>query len=258
MKYSSLLSVTVALCFSPVLNAQTFVVDFETDDTGAPLVAGAVDLQAKQPYANLFGGDKGLTITSGNSATNPLNLYNTEATGGADDDLERNSTGTGDWAGGSLTRDVLHNVLIINTNTDLTTPNDSGSGGEFGLEFDVDLISFGFDFVDLDRSESGAITFLDTNTGRSQTIQFTEFESGSGSVFEREGVLFGNRHANRVDEITATSLGLSSFDQITFTMKSSGGIGTLYGTTLVDSVPEPSSALLLLSGLTFLGFKRRR
>ena len=84
------------------------------------------------------------------------------------------------------------------------------------------------------------------------TIPFTDFESGSGSVHDA-GAAFGDRHGNRVLDITAAEVGLTKFDRMTFDLTSSGGIGTVFFST----IPEPSSAVLLLAALAPLASRRR-
>ncbi|MEP5672108.1 MAG: PEP-CTERM sorting domain-containing protein [Luteolibacter sp.] len=214
-----------------------------------------MDLATNEPYRNLFAPGVGVRLSTDNPGSNPLNLYDTEGTGGADDDLERNSTGSGLWAGGSHLGLVVNNVLIINTNTDLTTPNDAAAGGTMVLDFDLSLSEFGFDFIDLDTSANGSITFSDISGGSgSTTIGFAQFEQGYGGVFERANVTFGDRYANRVLGITASDLGLTSFDRVSFNLTSSGGIGTIYATT----VPEPSTSLVAILGLAGMALSRKR
>jgi len=158
-------------------------------------------------------------------------------------------------AGGTETNTIFNNLLIVNRDTVITNPNDNGSGGQFILRFDVALTEFSFDFVDMDAGDRADIIFTDRQTLNSHTIPFTEFEAGSGSQHEVPGALFGNRHANSINGITAAELpGLSEFDEVTFDMRSSGGIGTVTFTL----VPEPSLlSLLALAGAGLSGRRRR-
>ncbi|MGJ8632869.1 MAG: hypothetical protein ACSHX7_03035 [Luteolibacter sp.] len=271
MKYHSytlmkLHSITVVvfgfLCLSS--NGQTsFLIDFETDDQGAVLEAGSVDLGTNEPYRNIFGSGSGVTLSTDSPTERPLNLYDTEGTGGLDPDLERNSTGSGQWAGGSNLDLMVGNVLIINTNTDLGTPNDYGFGGVLTFDFDVQLSEFGFHFIDLDSATNGSVTFAD-GLGNSTTLQFEDFEETStytlpatGASFATTGVSFGNRFANEISEITASDLGLSSFNSVTFNLTGSGAIGTVFGTTLV-TVPETSSSCLVMFSVILLASRRKR
>lgn len=204
-------------------------------------------------------------LSTDSPGVRPLNLYDSEGTTNEDDDLQRKFTGSAtDWADGNLTAaatgqrigEQLFNLLIINKDTTITTPNDNGAGGAMTLNFGVALTSFGFDFVDMDLGTRADIIFTDNSLPAplSVRIPFSDFEDGSGSIHEIPDVLFGNRHANRITDITAAELGLSQFDEVTFDMRSSGGIGTLY----FETVPEPSAALLFLFGSAFLLLRRGR
>ncbi len=245
--------------------ADSYVIDFEKDDSGATLTAGSTDLRSYDPYDDLFAAGVGLLLSTDAPGSRPLNLYDTEGVTNEDDDLQRKFTGSAtDWAGGNLTAaalgqaegEVLDNILIINKNTTIGTPNDNAGGGKMILNFGVALSSFGFDFVDMDLSTSADLIFTDNSgsTPVSVTLSFADFEEGSGSIHETANVAFGNRNANRILDITAVELGLTQFDQVTFDMRSSGGIGTIY----VESVPEPGSVLLLSAGFGMLLFRRRR
>ncbi len=259
MKFFYLIFRTIVVLIAPAASAQTsFYIDFDTDDQSNALVAGSVDLATNEPYRDLFAPGVGVRLATNNPVGKPLNIYNSEQVGGADDDLERDSKDTDEWAGGSDLDLVVDNVLIINTNSDLSTPNDSAGGGQMKLDFDVSLIEFGFDFIDLDTSDNGSITFLNTASGVSTTVDFEDFEDGASVPFGRSGVSFGDRHANRVLNVTAADLGLTSFDEVSFNLLSSGGIGTIYGTTEITTVPDPSVPSILLGGLAMLGLCRRR
>lgn len=255
MKHPLMVAVVAAILLAPSAFSQTFSIDFQTNDQNQALVAGSVNLAANEPYRNFFGSGVGVRLSTDAPSSEPLNLYDTEGTNGADDDLERNSTGTGLYAGGSNPGLNYGNVLIINTDNNISTPNDEANGGKIGLHFDVSLSEFGFDFIDMDTSAGSSVTFTDTIGGSGSTIvTFAQFEDGAGGVFERSNVSFGNRHANRILNVTAADLGLTSFDEITFSLNSSGGIGTIYGT----AIPEPNSAAMLLGGLATLALFRRR
>ncbi|WP_411826460.1 hypothetical protein [Luteolibacter sp. AS25] len=235
------------MTISSALFAQsTFFLDFEKDDQGNTLTAGIADITINEPYRNFFSAGVGVRLSTNDPSNFPLNIYDTEGSTLQDDDLERNSTGTGMWEGGNDLNLVVGNALIVNRDTTITTPNDSGLGGDIILNFDISLSQFGFDFIDLDRAANGRITFTDTASGAVQTIEFIEFETGG--AFERTGVSFGDRHANQVLNITAADIGLTSFDEVKFSLDSSGGIGTIYATT----IPEPSGSLLSLVGFTAL------
>lgn len=204
--------------------------NFERQTNGDTLIAGVDTISIEQPYLDLFGAGVGISLSTDNPVTNPLNLYNSELTGGGDNDLERNSEGTGLWEGGNLTNEVLHNLLIINRDAVITNPNDNATGGQTILTSDTLLTCFGFDFVDLDanRVVGSMIIFENSVTLEIAQISFADLEDGSGSIFEQIGVAFGDRHGNRIENITAEKLGITAFDKITFSTTGSGGIGTIF------------------------------
>lgn len=233
-KKNTLLSAALLLVLSThSVFGDTFVVDFDTDDAGGTLVAGTTDLGSVSPYANLFGPGSGLALSTGNPVTNPLNLYNTEGTSGLDSDLERTDGALQTtWAGGTEVSTVFDNALIIQeSGFSISTPNDDGGGGQMILDFDLPLVSFGFDFVDLDSSANATLTLTDTDGPTSTIIPFALFEDGAGPPYAIAGAAFGDRHANRVLSILASDAGLVKFHRVTFTMTSSGAIGTIYGNT---------------------------
>ena len=242
--------------------ADSYVIDFATDDDGNLMTPGTTDLRTFDPYDDLFSSGVGVLLSTDSPDVRPLNLYDSEGLSNQDDDLQRLYQGAeNDWVDGNLITpgpragEQLFNLLIINKDNTITTPNDNGTGGEMTLNFGIALTSFSFDFVDMDLGTRADIIFTDNSGGSpvSVTIPFSEFEDGSGSIHQTTDVIFGDRHANRILDITAPELGLSQFDEVTFDMRSSGGIGTLY----FETVPEPSAALLFLLGGAGILFLRR-
>ncbi|NJO53021.1 MAG: hypothetical protein HC840_30595, partial [Leptolyngbyaceae cyanobacterium RM2_2_4] len=216
----------ITLCPQGVEGVEVFTLDFDTDDAGNTLIAGTSNINTNQPYANIFGGGMGITFASDDPSNNPLNLYNSEGSGGADPDLERGSA----WAGGNLTTENLGNLLIINENATISTPNDNDDGGKILSISTMSLSDFAFDLVDVEDSElddDDFITFENTLTGESVDVLFTDFEPTSGSPFAVAGLAYGDRFANRITGITATKLGISSFNKITFETDASFGIGAI-------------------------------
>lgn len=212
-----------------VTNGDTFIIDFDRDDAGNTIVAGNIDFAATRPYANLFGTGSGITFSTDRPSSKPLNIYDSEGNTGEDPDLERHSEGTGLWEAGNLTDEPLYNLLIINKDMNIGTPNDNGNGGQTTLHSDRMLQSFFFSFVDLDagRVASSTITFTNTMTNETATISFADLEGDSGSVHATPNVDFGDRHGNQVNPILASNLGISEFDQVTFSQTGSGGIGSM-------------------------------
>ena len=219
-----------------------YTMDFDTDDAGGTLTAGVTNVFVAQPYDNIFGGGQGIILSTDDQTNHPLNLYDSEGDSPNDPDLERNETGTGLWEGGNLTDHVLDNLLIINEDNVISDPDDEASGGQIILTSDIELRSISFDFVDLDAggaTTGSFIKFENTITGDTARVDFPDFEDGSGTVFETTDVQFGDRHGNRIIEISNSKLGIESFDKITFDLNGSGGIGDICIKTLL---PWPTAS----------------
>jgi len=208
-----------------VPQGDTYALDFDTDDQGNSISAGTGIGNSGsliQPYANLFGPGEGINIVSGDEANHPLSTYDSEGNGGNDTDLERNFGGSGTWATGNLTNEILGNLLIINENSAVSDPDDNINGGDIIFTSDVPLESFSMDLVDMQTDEidnNDIITFTNTALNLSTIIPMADFEDimSNTSIFKRAGVTYGDRSGNRITNITAADLGLPSFDQITFT-----------------------------------------
>lgn len=165
------------------------------------------------------------------------------------------------WAGGNLMGVTTNgNLLIIQENStgcgdDVCDNPDDEAGrpaGDFDIIFAQPQLSFGFDLFDVDNStaEDGNIVFYDG--GSTFTIEWVDFEAGSGSPFEVAGMVFGDNFANRIPEIVPADVGLTQFDRIVINMGGSGAIDNLL------FVPEPATGVLVLGGLALLGATRRR
>lgn len=236
----------IAIYGASHLNACQFIIDFDTDDQGnALLTTNSINIGVDQPYADLFGAaGSGLGVDFSAPASNagPLVLYNTEGDTGEDSDLERHSglggSTPGQWSLGNAINSNFGNGLIINRDNDLSTPNDEGTGGTVTISFDVDLLSFGFDYVDLDNADLGTIRFFDSSSTSIVSIPFTQFQNGG---VRDVGAAFGNHAGNTIAPITAASLGFTSFNQVEFVTTGSGAIGSI----TIETVPESSSSALL-------------
>lgn len=231
---------TPELC---VPDGTTYLINFDQDDQGNTLNAGTgigTIGSLTQPYADLFGAPgMGVTFQSADQVNKPLTLYDSEDTNGNDPDLERNTGGNGMWAGGNLTSDVLGNLLIINTNSNVSDPNDNANGGQILSMSTMDLVEFSFDIVDLEVNEivpDDLIRFENTVTNQVVEVFFVDF-TDTNSPFYIPGVDYGDRHANRITGITATKLGMTSFNKITFVTDASFGIGAI----CIKKAEEPGS-----------------
>jgi len=217
------------VCDVPELCEEGIIVDFDTAPDGTPLVSGTTDIEAEQPYANIFGAGSGVMFSTNNPSTNPLNLYDSEDPIGLDPDLERNDDGDGFWEAGNLANQPLFNLLIINETPDLSQPDDNAGGGMIMSSANQFLDAFSFDVVDLDDTEMGdaEIIFENTVTGEQATLNMDVFEDvpANMSPFKVPGVSYMERSANRISDITADELGISSFNKVTFNLNNGVTLG---------------------------------
>ncbi|MEM6696951.1 MAG: SdrD B-like domain-containing protein, partial [Bacteroidota bacterium] len=217
------------VCDVPEICVEGIVVDFDTAPDGTPLVSGTTDIEAEQPYANIFGAGSGVMFSTNDPTNKPLNLYDSEDPIGLDPDLERNDDGDGFWEAGNLANQPLFNLLIINQTSDLSQPNDNSGGGMIMSSANQFLDAFSFDVVDLDDAEMGdaEIVFENTVTGETATLNLDVFEdvASNTSPFKVLGVTYIERSANRISDITAEELGISSFNKITFNLNNGVTLG---------------------------------
>lgn len=226
---------------------------------------------------------EGFTITTTNNAgPDWATLYDTELTGGEDDDLE-GPPGT-NWAGGNLSspQTSVGNVVIIQeqvsaaeqaagqlalpsgqTSGSNHAPDDDANGGTISFQFESPLESLGFIWVDLDAGQvpNYSIDFIDNASGTSVSLPMAFFESPLSGFYDAT-VDWADSHANLVDLITADALAaefgvpITQFDQVDFNMSGSGGIAYLRY-ELVDA-PEPGTLPMVAIGLAWLANQRRR
>lgn len=177
--------------------------------------------------------------------------FDSSLSGTRDSDLE---FGNG-WSGGNLAPDtVLDNLLIVQENNigcgdgRCDEPDDEGSrpAGTLIFEFDIPVLSFGFDLVDVEdtMAENGSITFYDGFS--TVNIAMMDFLAG----FQ-----LGDNSANRVEPfLVADLLGIDQIDRVDINM---GGSGAVDNVTF-EPVPEPTTATLMGLGLTALAALGRR
>lgn len=224
-----------------------------------PSIASAVTITFDDQgfgHGEVITGVPGVSIVANNftRSFDHAVVFDSEASGTADPDLEATWQGTPRWSGGNLVGQELGLMLILQENDTgcgdgiCDSPDDEGRrpAGTLSFLFDVPVSSFGFDLVDVDSTatENGSITFRD-GVGGSTTLDFATILAG----FE-----IGNNTANRIDPVFAEKLGLASIREVEFTMGGSGAIDN------VDylPVPEPTTALFVGLGLALLGRARRR
>lgn len=281
---------TLGFLAIPTLHA--YVVDFNDYAPGTIIdseyaVGGADNTSSPLPPGVGFT----VSVNANGSAPDIATLYDTNFVGGEDPDLEGGPDGNL-FQGGGLVGEPQGNALIIqeqaspreirngrldhargqssdpgNSWNDNNAPDDNARGGTITLDFSVDLVSFGFNWVDLDGVENFTVTFIDSiYTGSQATIDFGEF-TNPGSVFYDTGVEFGDHTANTVSPITVMDVNNSSvswsgatpnsFDQVRFNFGGSGSISRIN----FAPVPETgtvAAGLLLVGLIGGRAFKRRR
>lgn len=236
-------SLVAALPLCAALPAGAVSLDFESFDHG-DVVAAPVAIH----------GDYTLVTENFARSYDAAIAFDTDASGTADDDLERGSG----FAAGNIADAQLGKILILQEYDDCDaiscdSPDDEGSrpAGKFTFLLDERQESFSFDLVDVDSatSEAGRITFFLLADGAVDvtvaSFSFSEF-LGLG-----QGVQFGNNSANRID-----LGGVGPFNAFEIRMGGSGGIDNI--ATDGTPVPEPASVALLTLGLAAIAFAQRR
>lgn len=216
-----------------------------------------------------------VSVNAYGSAPDIAVLYNTNKTGGEDSDLEGGSSGTL-FSGGNQDGIAQGNALIIQesanskeisagklkyssglSNAYGNAPDDNAVGGTVTFSFESNLVSFGFNWIDLDRYEEVSLYFIDTLTGTKAALSFAAFTT-LGSSFYDSSIVFGDHTANQITPISVDALNtsaqvtwsggnsLNSFNQVVFDNKGSGAISKINFTP----VPEPAT---VAAGVTLLG-----
>ena len=125
--------------------------------------------------------------------------------------------------------------------------------GTINLAFDNDLDSFGFTIVDVEGPEEFTTNtgfFIDFLSDGNEVAQFdfASFVTNDDSTVFDPSIVFGDRSANQIAPITASMLGVDSFDEVRISL---GGSAVLAQVTVNPvAVPTPSAAL---AGLALLG-----
>lgn len=179
-------------------------------------------------------------------------VFDSRVSGSDDPDLEAISFlgGATAWSNGNLSEDFLGfdpdlgNILIVQGNdTDCFTgtcsdPNDDVGAHTLEFIFDLPIVSFGLDIVDVEHGEQrGSVVLYDGAV--SVSFKFSDLLPVP---------LFGNHSANRFEPLLASDYGFASFDRAEIVFGGSGGVDNIE----FEPVPEPSTVVLLSLGL--LGF----
>ncbi len=181
----------------------------------------------------------------------------------------------------------LGNLLIIaenlrdhNNDGLVDSPDDEGSrpAGVISFAFDDALASFGFDLIDVEGpSEFGAdsgfvATFFSDSTELAR-VGFGSFVDPQSNFFDPT-VVFGDNSANRIDPITAETLGINPFNRVDVNFGGSAAIDNIrYEFALeppqsqppvvqpvqTSEIPEPASWLVLSAAACLaMGQRHRR
>lgn len=293
--------------YSPLDNGMGF--DIHIDSNGNCDVGTFYDTDRRLYDTSSNGSSQSYYDLPGSSpvATDSGRLPGTEGQGavGEDPDLEYDTTGG--WTEGNLQNQRQGNALIIqenfgiakwkgsvsnspsaisrghlyftqgqhnwgtNNNWQKYAPDDNASGGSITFDFETNINSFGFNFIDLDGSEGATITFTDS-TGITTTVGFDQFEAGGsfqqGAAGSTDEVVWQNGAANRINPISVADVNstlntnLSNFESVTINLTGSGGISQIrYGFS--TPVPEASTVasaagIVLLIGFHFFRTYRKR
>lgn len=208
-------------------------------------------------------------------------IFNTDASPTRDPDLQTPFDGGNlvypNGAGvGTPLNPTTGNILIIqeitnNNGLPATTPavgdvlsagpDDEGAQtskgtGKIVFQFSEAISSFGFDFVDFEASETSFLKFFG-NGKKTKKIKLSEWTAANL-------LQFGNNTLNRIDPITADSLGVDGLDfieKVVIFLGGSGGVDNITFDLLqpdIIVVPTPTAWLGGALGLGLLGMRRRR
>ena len=199
-------------------------------------------------WAGLPGEGTQLRVNNRQQNFNYAVTFDSEATGTADPNLEA------PWSGGNIQGETLDLMLIIQGDDAgcqtgvCTTPLAEAAepAGNMTFFLDTPASSFGLDLIDIREGDNGYIRFYpEDNWGNFVTINFDELLAG---------LSLGANFANRIEPITAESLGLSQFSRVGLKFYESAAVDNL---TYVP-VPEPATAFLLGGGLVLLTLSRKK
>ncbi len=123
--------------------------------------------------------------------------------------------------------------------------------GTINLAFDTALDSFGFTIVDVEGPEEFTTNtgfFIDflSNGVDVGSFDFASFVTDDSSMVFDPSISFGDRSANQISPITASMLGVDSFDEVRISL----GGSAIVAQVTVNAVPTPTAAL---GGLALLG-----
>jgi len=124
--------------------------------------------------------------------------------------------------------------------------DDDDDHGVIGLIFATPVVDFALDVIGADPpGRRGGITFF--SSGDEATVSFAEIADADPSIE------FTENSANHIQTISAFDLGFATIDEVHISLDGVGGIDNI----TFNAVPEPSTALMICSGIVGI-FGRRR
>ena len=208
---------------------------------------------------------QGVTISADNYRAGGPNiaiLFDSLRANTPDPDLEFR----GAWSAGNIRFESLGKFLIVAENVSDTSPgggdgfvdnpDDEADGGTLMMKFSTLKTSIGFDLIDVELTpQLDRVEFLLRGVPLT-SVTFDKFTT-PGPFFE-PGVVYADRSANRISEMTIADLGIVPFDEVRWYMPECAAIDNVVFDFNPALVPEPASAALLLGGLAPLTLRRRR
>jgi len=229
---------------------------------GLVLISAGVSMGELYTFDSLQHGEivnsqvPGLTVQAINIGGGPdLALaFDTTRTGTRDPDLEN------PWSGGNLPWDTdLGHLLILaengrDANNDglVDNPDDEGSrpAGSLIFGFDTPVAEFGFDLVDVEGptefgNDAGYAALFFSGGSLVARIGFGDFIDPTSPHY-LDGVEYGNRYANRIDPIQASTFGSESFSRVEINLGGSAGVDNIRVRVPEKQVPDAGATSLLL------------
>ena len=159
------------------------------------------------------------------------------------------------WDGGNLSPTEDLGILLILQEHDDPIPDDEGDrpAGSIYLDYSSPILSLGFDLVDVEGpceygGDNGYFAVFYSEAGAELArVGFDEFIS-------RDGVVYGNNTANRIQPLTVAELGVDSFRRVEINFGGSAAVDNINWT----AIPEPATLGLMLLAVAAAGVKARK
>ncbi len=242
-----------------------------------PVFSASADIVTFDEYVhgtiinNQYEADTGLVISAENLARrfDYAVVFDSNVASTTDTDLIGPPTHS--WTGGNISEQPLGHLLILQeNNTDrnndgiMDDPDDEGRrpAGSFFLNFNDPITELGFAVVDIENVESNGYYSKFYNDGNLVgTLDFSDYLD-SNSPFYDPSISFGDNTANLLPTVSASDFNVDNFDKVEIRLGGSGAITNLEflpePPPPTVTVPEPSTLLTMLLGLSSLLWFRRR